>query len=333
MRCGRIMIVTGPGGRMAGAVQHGVAEPQRAPCGSRSPAAPVHAADEVGDESVGRALVDLERRAELFEHAAPHHGDAVADRQRLRLVMRDEDGGDAEALLDVADLVPHLLPQLGVEVATAARPAAGCWARSPARGPAPRAAAARRTASRGRRLARLSSRTIASARRTRRSRSARGHAAASPARRRRCRRRPCAGTARSSGRRCPCRACAAAAPSRRARRRGCAPPSPAISPPIMRSVVVLPQPEGPSSADQLALLDRERQRLHGRGRAEALLKAAQFQMWHPVRNGSGSGGATARSTGCGTSPPPANPPSASSTCAPARRRWRTAPRRRPSPWC
>ena len=71
--------------------------------------------------------------------------------------------------------------------------------------------------------------------------------AASPGRTRRCARRSDAETARSSGTRCPSRADAAAA------RRCCAPSrrmSPAVGgtkPAIMRSVVVLPQPDGPSS--------------------------------------------------------------------------------------
>jgi hypothetical protein len=47
--------------------------------------------------------------------AAIHHHDAVGDRQRLFLVVRDEDGGDAEFALDRADLVAQRHAHLGVE--------------------------------------------------------------------------------------------------------------------------------------------------------------------------------------------------------------------------
>ena len=45
----------------------------------------------VGDEQVGRPQVDLLRRAELLDLAVLHHRDAVGQRQRLDLVMRDID--------------------------------------------------------------------------------------------------------------------------------------------------------------------------------------------------------------------------------------------------
>ena len=41
----------------------------------------------------GGPLVDLERRADLLELAVLHHGDAVAHRHRLDLVVGDVDGG------------------------------------------------------------------------------------------------------------------------------------------------------------------------------------------------------------------------------------------------
>ena len=45
-----------------------------------------------------------------------HHHHAVADGQRLGLVVRDHDGGGADLALDAAQLELHLLAQLGVEV-------------------------------------------------------------------------------------------------------------------------------------------------------------------------------------------------------------------------
>ena len=72
-------------------------------------------AHEVGDEIVGRALVDLRRRGDLLDGALVHHRDAVGEHQRLLLVVGDEDGGEAEPALQAADLELHGLAQLAVE--------------------------------------------------------------------------------------------------------------------------------------------------------------------------------------------------------------------------
>ena len=61
-------------------------------------------ADETRDEQVGGPVVDDLRRVELPYLALVHHGDAVRQRHRLDLVMRDIDGGDAEFVLEVLDL-------------------------------------------------------------------------------------------------------------------------------------------------------------------------------------------------------------------------------------
>ena len=73
-------------------------------------------ADEGGDELVGRALVDVLRRADLLDHAAVHDGDAVGDGQGLLLVVGHVDRGDADLVLDALDDVAHLHAQLGVQV-------------------------------------------------------------------------------------------------------------------------------------------------------------------------------------------------------------------------
>ena len=84
-------------------------------------------------------LVEALRRVELLQLALPHHGDAVAERHRLRLVVRDVDRGHAQGTLDAGDLGPHLHAELRVEVGerlvhqerrgsrTIARPIATRW--------------------------------------------------------------------------------------------------------------------------------------------------------------------------------------------------------------
>ena len=72
-------------------------------------------ADETGDELAGGALVDLDRRPELLDAAVVDHHQAVAHRQRLLLVVGDEDERDADLALDPLELELHLLAQLEVE--------------------------------------------------------------------------------------------------------------------------------------------------------------------------------------------------------------------------
>ncbi len=189
------------------------------------------------------------RRAELVDLAGIHHRDQVGGGHRLGLVVGDVDRGVAVFVMQPADLEPHLLAQIGVEVGQrlveqqrfrlddqragqrhALLLSAGQFA----------GIALRQHFELGGREDR------------RRAfwRWCRGPFSAGAARRR-CSRSPsCAATARSSGRSstsCAARA-AACAPSRTpaGRRHGFrrrkVPGNPAIS----RSVVVLPQPEGPS---------------------------------------------------------------------------------------
>ena len=73
-------------------------------------------ADEIGDEGIGRPRIDRLRIADLLDHAVVHHHHAVAHHQRLGLVVRDIDRGDADLLLQPHQLDPHLLAQLGVEI-------------------------------------------------------------------------------------------------------------------------------------------------------------------------------------------------------------------------
>ena len=72
-------------------------------------------ADEVGDESVGRLAVDLERRGRLPDAAVAHDHDHIGHGHGLALVVGDDDGGDAEPLLQLPQLHLHRLAQLGVQ--------------------------------------------------------------------------------------------------------------------------------------------------------------------------------------------------------------------------
>ena len=67
------------------------------------------------DELVGRVLVDLRGRADLLDAALVEHGQAVAHRQRLLLVVRDVDERDADLVLDALELGLHALAQLEVQ--------------------------------------------------------------------------------------------------------------------------------------------------------------------------------------------------------------------------
>ena len=61
-------------------------------------------------------LVQVARGADLLQHAVLQHRDAVAHGERLGLVVRDVDRGDAEAALERRDLGAGLHAELGVEV-------------------------------------------------------------------------------------------------------------------------------------------------------------------------------------------------------------------------
>ena len=79
----------------------------------------VHArrADEAGDEQVGRAVVEVERRADLLDSLVLHDRDPVGERHRLDLVVGDVDHGRrGEPMMQALDLVAQLVPELGVEV-------------------------------------------------------------------------------------------------------------------------------------------------------------------------------------------------------------------------
>ena len=72
-------------------------------------------AHEAGNEQVVGSVVDPRRRVHLLQRPLAHHADAVAERQRLGLVVRDVQHRRSELALDPGDLVPQLDPEAVVE--------------------------------------------------------------------------------------------------------------------------------------------------------------------------------------------------------------------------
>ena len=73
--------------------------------------------DEVGDEAVGGRTIEIPSGPDLLDTPVAHADDPVGDRHRLLLVMRDVDRGAVQLLDQALQLVAHILPQLGIEVA------------------------------------------------------------------------------------------------------------------------------------------------------------------------------------------------------------------------
>ncbi len=237
-------------------------------------------ADEAGDERVRRVLVDLGGRADLLDPALVEHGEAVAHRERLLLVVRDVDERDPDLALDALELDLHLLAQLQVERAErlveqqhlravddrarerdALALAAGelrraCGRRTPgggrARAPPPRARRALGLGDLGDPQPVLD--VLADGHvREQRVVLEDGVDVARVGRARRRRRCPPSSTVPASGR---------------------------SKPAISRSVVVLPEPEGPSSVKNSPLGDVEVDAVHRRDVAVALGQPAQVDIGH-----------------------------------------------------
>jgi hypothetical protein len=119
----------------------------RSACGGREHLAAQERAlaDEVGDEAVGRAVVQVVGRVPLLDAALVHDADLVGDREGLVLVVGDQDRGGAGGLDDVAHFVGQALAQLDVEVGEGLVEQQQAGVTAPARGRAPRAAAGRPT--------------------------------------------------------------------------------------------------------------------------------------------------------------------------------------------
>ncbi|MNT26223.1 hypothetical protein D3C72_1617830 [compost metagenome] len=83
------------------------------PCGEQ-----VHGrrADEGRHEGAGRAMIDIQRMADLLDIALVHHHQPVGQRHGFHLIMGDEDRCGGETLVQLADFRAHGHTQLGVEV-------------------------------------------------------------------------------------------------------------------------------------------------------------------------------------------------------------------------
>lgn len=73
-------------------------------------------ADKAGNEDIGRTVIEIERRADLFHPARIHHHDPVGHGHGFHLVMGDVNSGHPEALMQALDLAAHDDAQLGVEI-------------------------------------------------------------------------------------------------------------------------------------------------------------------------------------------------------------------------
>jgi len=65
---------------------------------------------------IGRLVIQLPGRADLENFAFTHDHDSVGETHRFCLIMRDVYGGDADLAMNILELRPHFLAQLGVEV-------------------------------------------------------------------------------------------------------------------------------------------------------------------------------------------------------------------------
>ncbi len=72
-------------------------------------------ADEVGNESVFGFVVDVNRSADLLDAALGHDDDGVGHGKCFLLIVRDKNEGDAGGLLDVLELLLHILAELEVK--------------------------------------------------------------------------------------------------------------------------------------------------------------------------------------------------------------------------
>src|SRR5690606_18999398 len=73
-------------------------------------------ADEPGNEQVGRIVIELERRANLFDNAIVHDHDFVGHRHGFDLVVGHVDGRGLEPLMQLLDFGAHLHAQLRIQI-------------------------------------------------------------------------------------------------------------------------------------------------------------------------------------------------------------------------
>ena len=72
--------------------------------------------DEFCDEPVARVPIDFRWCADLKQFAGVQNGDAVRDRERLLLIVRNIDGGQLKLPADAPDFLPHFQTQFRIQI-------------------------------------------------------------------------------------------------------------------------------------------------------------------------------------------------------------------------
>lgn len=75
----------------------------------------VHLPQEFGDKSCARAVIQRPGRAHLDNPSALHHGNLIGHGHRLFLIVRDQNEGDPQALLQLPQLELHVFAHLPVK--------------------------------------------------------------------------------------------------------------------------------------------------------------------------------------------------------------------------
>src|SRR5665213_3199684 len=103
------------GGARAMAVARGLARDSHGLGPDANVADPIDGAEKRRDESRARLEINLFGSADLFEPAFVHHAQAVGERQRLFLIVSDEQKRDADAALDGLEFGADLFAEVGIE--------------------------------------------------------------------------------------------------------------------------------------------------------------------------------------------------------------------------
>ena len=86
-------------------------------------------ADEASHKGGRRSAIDVLRRVKLLDPALAQHSNAIGQRERLGLIVRDEDCRSAEFLLKTLQLQAHFIAQERVEIAQRLIEKKKAWAR------------------------------------------------------------------------------------------------------------------------------------------------------------------------------------------------------------
>src|SRR5271167_3047863 len=75
----------------------------------------VYVSEEIVDKRSGGVIVDVLGASDLFDAALVHHRDKVSNFERFFLIVGDEDAGDVNLVMQLAQPVPKFLPHFRVE--------------------------------------------------------------------------------------------------------------------------------------------------------------------------------------------------------------------------